>query len=173
MPTSASKGAGEPQQGCAESARRQAQCPSAVRGQGDRQVLRLLYGSAGFGWSLVRTARKSVTVICDFYSLIRLHFIPCLGSRADGTKSHRRWAVVSGAMDGIGEAYAEELARRGLNSTLTCRSGEKQLTVAKDIAGTYKVETDITVANFSRGLFYSGLREKLWDIINVNIALLV
>lgn len=42
------------------------------------------------------TARKSITVICDFYSLIRLHFIPRLGSRADLIKQYGRWAVVSG-----------------------------------------------------------------------------
>lgn len=42
------------------------------------------------------TARKSITVICDFYSLIRLHFIPRLGSRPDLIKQYGRWAVVSG-----------------------------------------------------------------------------
>lgn len=42
------------------------------------------------------TARKSITVVCDFYSLIRLHFIPRLVSRADLIKQYGRWAVVSG-----------------------------------------------------------------------------
>lgn len=42
------------------------------------------------------TARKSITVICDFYSLIRLHFVPRLVSRADLIKQYGRWAVVSG-----------------------------------------------------------------------------
>lgn len=42
------------------------------------------------------TARKSITVICDFYSLVRLHFIPRLVSRADLIKQYGRWAVVSG-----------------------------------------------------------------------------
>lgn len=42
------------------------------------------------------TARKSITVICDFYSLIRLHFIPRLGSRPDLIKQYGRWAVISG-----------------------------------------------------------------------------
>ncbi|KAG8513141.1 Inactive hydroxysteroid dehydrogenase-like protein 1 [Galemys pyrenaicus] len=41
------------------------------------------------------TARKSITVVCDFYSLIRLHFIPRLVSRADLIKQYGRWAVVS------------------------------------------------------------------------------
>ncbi|KAI2579921.1 HSDL1 isoform 5, partial [Pan troglodytes] len=79
------------------------------------------------------TARKSITVICDFYSLIRLHFIPRLGSRADLIKQYGRWAVVSGATDGIGKAYAEELASRGLNIILISRNEEKLQVVAKDI----------------------------------------
>uniref|UniRef100_A0A2I3HKL3 Inactive hydroxysteroid dehydrogenase-like protein 1 n=1 Tax=Nomascus leucogenys TaxID=61853 RepID=A0A2I3HKL3_NOMLE len=96
------------------------------------------------------TARKSITVICDFYSLIRLHFIPRLGSRADLIKQYGRWAVVSGATDGIGKAYAEELASRGLNIILISRNEEKLQIVAKGI------DKDIGIL--------------LWDIINVNIA---
>ncbi|XP_032709747.1 inactive hydroxysteroid dehydrogenase-like protein 1 [Lontra canadensis] len=147
------------------------------------------------------TARKSITVICDFYSLVRLHFIPRLVSRADLIKQYGRWAVVSGATDGIGRAYAEELASRGLNIILISRSQDKLQTVAKDIADTYKVETEVIVADFSSGReIYDPIREalkdkdigilvnnvgvfypypqyftqvsedKLWDIINVNIA---
>uniref|UniRef100_A0A2K5PPS0 Inactive hydroxysteroid dehydrogenase-like protein 1 n=1 Tax=Cebus imitator TaxID=2715852 RepID=A0A2K5PPS0_CEBIM len=92
------------------------------------------------------TARKSITVICDFYSLIRLHFIPRLGSRADLIKQYGRWAVVSGATDGIGKAYAEELASRGLSIILISRNEEKLQ-------------------------YFTQLSEDtLWDIINVNIA---
>ncbi|XP_073081920.1 inactive hydroxysteroid dehydrogenase-like protein 1 isoform X3 [Manis javanica] len=147
------------------------------------------------------TARKSVTLVCDFYSLIRLHFIPRLVSRADLIKQYGRWAVVSGATDGIGRAYAEELASRGLNIILISRNQEKLQMVAKDIADTYRVETDIIVADFSNGReIYDPIREalkdkdigilvnnvgvfypypqyftqvsedKLWDIINVNMA---
>nr|XP_013014302.1 inactive hydroxysteroid dehydrogenase-like protein 1 isoform X1 [Cavia porcellus]XP_013014309.1 inactive hydroxysteroid dehydrogenase-like protein 1 isoform X1 [Cavia porcellus]XP_013014312.1 inactive hydroxysteroid dehydrogenase-like protein 1 isoform X1 [Cavia porcellus]XP_013014318.1 inactive hydroxysteroid dehydrogenase-like protein 1 isoform X1 [Cavia porcellus] len=147
------------------------------------------------------TARKSITVVCDFYSLIRLHFIPRLGSRADLIKQYGRWAIVSGATDGIGKAYAEELASRGLNIILISRNEEKLQNVAKNIADTYRVETDVIVADFSRGreiyhliqeavkdrdigilvnnvgvsypypqYFAQVSEDKLWDIINVNIA---
>lgn len=110
-------------------------------------------------------------------------------------------ACIVGATDGIGRAYAEELASRGLNIVLISRNQEKLQMVAKDIADTYKVETDIIVADFSSGReIYDPIREalkdkdigilvnnvavfypypqyftqvsedKLWDIINVNIA---
>ncbi|XP_048210987.1 inactive hydroxysteroid dehydrogenase-like protein 1 [Perognathus longimembris pacificus] len=147
------------------------------------------------------TARKSITVICDFYSLVRLHFVPRLGSRADLIKQYGRWAVVSGAADGIGRAYAEELASQGLNIILISGDKEKVQAVAKAIADAYRVETDVIVADFSRGReIYLPIREalkdrdvgilvnnvgvsypypqyftevaedKLWDIINVNVA---
>nr|KAF6410056.1 hydroxysteroid dehydrogenase like 1 [Rousettus aegyptiacus] len=93
------------------------------------------------------TARKSITVVCDFYSLIRLHFVPRLVSRADLIKQYGRWAVVSGATDGIGRAYAEELASRGLNIILISRNQEKL-----------------------QMYFTQVSEDKLWDIINVNIA---
>nr|KAF6406917.1 hydroxysteroid dehydrogenase like 1 [Molossus molossus] len=93
------------------------------------------------------TARKSITVVCDFYSLIRLHFVPRLVSRADLIKQYGKWAVVSGATDGIGRAYAEELASRGLNIVLISRNQEKL-----------------------QMYFTQVSEDKLWDIINVNIA---
>lgn len=108
---------------------------------------------------------------------------------------------VAGATDGIGRAYAEELASRGLNIVLISRNQDKLQVVAKDIADTYSVETDVIVADFSSGReIYDPIREalkdkdigilvnnvgvfypypqyftqvsedKLWDIINVNIA---
>ncbi|KAH9383421.1 hypothetical protein HPB48_024772 [Haemaphysalis longicornis] len=43
------------------------------------------------------------------------------------------WAVVTGASDGIGRAYCEELAARGLNIVLISRTLEKLEAVARDI----------------------------------------
>ncbi|XP_026508674.1 inactive hydroxysteroid dehydrogenase-like protein 1 isoform X2 [Terrapene carolina triunguis] len=146
-------------------------------------------------------ARKCFTLVCDSYSLIRLHFIPKLVSRADFVKQYGRWAVVTGSTAGIGKAYAEELASRGINIILISRSKEKLEAVAKDITETYKVETAVIVADFSKGReIYSSIKEalrdkdigilvnnvgvfytypeyftrlsedKLWEIVNVNIA---
>ena len=42
-------------------------------------------------------------------------------------------AVVTGATDGIGKAYAEELARQGLNIVLVSRSEEKLRATAQAI----------------------------------------
>jgi len=52
------------------------------------------------------------------------------------------WAIVTGATDGIGRAYAEELAALGLNVVLISRSLYKLKDVAADI-GKHK-QTNIT-----------------------------
>ncbi|XP_078699302.1 very-long-chain 3-oxoacyl-CoA reductase-like isoform X3 [Branchiostoma floridae x Branchiostoma belcheri] len=44
-----------------------------------------------------------------------------------------RWAVVTGSTDGIGKAYAEQLAARGLNIVLISRSKDKLEAVAAEI----------------------------------------
>ncbi|XP_058263711.1 very-long-chain 3-oxoacyl-CoA reductase-A isoform X2 [Hemibagrus wyckioides] len=44
-----------------------------------------------------------------------------------------KWAVVTGATDGIGKSYAEELARRGFSIMLISRSQEKLDDVAKSL----------------------------------------
>lgn len=52
-----------------------------------------------------------------------------------------RWAAVTGATDGIGRGYAEELAKQGLNILLISRSQSKLDTVAAEIEHMHGVET--------------------------------
>lgn len=56
------------------------------------------------------------------------------GSAKRRIDSYGRWAVVTGASDGIGRAYAEELARRGLDVVIVARSADKLAAAAKEIA---------------------------------------
>lgn len=71
---------------------------------------------------------------------------------------------LAGATDGIGKAYAEELASHGLNIILISQEEEKLQAVAKHIADTYRVETLVLVADFSRGReIYAPIREALRD----------
>ncbi|KFV44295.1 Hydroxysteroid dehydrogenase-like 1, partial [Gavia stellata] len=69
-----------------------------------------------------------------------------------------------GSTDGIGKAYAEELAKRGVNIILISRNKEKLEAVSKSITETYKVETDFIVADFSKGREpYPAIKEALKD----------
>ncbi|NXE10018.1 HSDL1 protein, partial [Lophotis ruficrista] len=97
------------------------------------------------------TVRKCVSLAFDTYSMLRLHVIPKLAGEVDLVKQYGKWAVVTGSTDGIGKAYAEELAKRGVNIILISRNKEKLEAVSRSISETYKVETDFIVADFSKG----------------------
>jgi short-subunit dehydrogenase len=59
------------------------------------------------------------------------------------------WALVAGASDGLGEAFAHELARRGLNVVLLARRAELLASVAADVERDHGVSTQIVVADLT------------------------
>ena len=74
------------------------------------------------------------------------------------------WAVITGASDGIGKAYAIELAKKGFKIGLVARNQEKLDSVGKEITEAYGVETKSVVFDFD-GLYteekVNELKEKL------------
>ncbi|XP_041883361.1 inactive hydroxysteroid dehydrogenase-like protein 1 isoform X2 [Corvus kubaryi] len=110
------------------------------------------------------TVRKCVSLAFDTYSALRLHVIPKLSGEIDLVKKYGKWAVVTGSTDGIGKAYAEELAKHGVNIILVSRNKEKLEAVSRSISETYQVETDFIVADFSKGReLYPAIKEALKD----------
>ncbi|XP_036440233.1 very-long-chain 3-oxoacyl-CoA reductase-B isoform X1 [Colossoma macropomum] len=71
------------------------------------------------------------------------------------------WAVVTGATDGIGKAYAEELARRGFSIVLISRTQEKLDEVAKAIESKYNVKSKTISADFGSVDIYSKIESGL------------
>ncbi|NXY00588.1 HSDL1 protein, partial [Centropus bengalensis] len=107
---------------------------------------------------------KCVSLAIDACGALRLHCVPKLGLGVDLVKQYGKWAVVTGSTDGIGKAYAKELAKRGVNIILISRSKEKLEAVAKSISETYQVETLFVVADFSKGREpYPAIKEALKD----------
>jgi len=77
-------------------------------------------------------------------------------------KSLGQWAVVTGATDGIGKAYARALAKKGLNIVLISRSLTKLEAVANEIEKESKVEVKIIDVDFTSDLsIYHKIKEKL------------
>ncbi|KAM9312172.1 uncharacterized protein PAF06_010089 [Gastrophryne carolinensis] len=75
------------------------------------------------------------------------------------------WAVVTGATDGIGKAYAEELARRGFDVVLISRSQEKLQRVANEIKQQHQHKTKIIQADFTGGPeIYPQIEKSLKDL---------
>ncbi|XP_052865828.1 very-long-chain 3-oxoacyl-CoA reductase [Anopheles cruzii] len=81
------------------------------------------------------------------------------------------WALITGATDGIGKAYAQALAKKGLNVILVSRTLSKLEDVAKEIETEYKVRTMVIDADFTGGAeIYEKIRSR---IENLDIGVLV
>ncbi|XP_067136829.1 inactive hydroxysteroid dehydrogenase-like protein 1 [Centruroides vittatus] len=118
-------------------------------------------------------------------------------------KKFGRWAVVTGATDGIGKAYGRELASRGLNVVLISRNLERLKKTAEELEKSFGVDTLVIQADFFGADVYSSIRDrlrgidvavlvnnvgvmydtperlldvperKLWELININVASVV
>jgi 17beta-estradiol 17-dehydrogenase / very-long-chain 3-oxoacyl-CoA reductase len=64
-------------------------------------------------------------------------------------KKYGKWAVVTGCTDGIGKAYAEKLAKKGLNVVLISRSLDKLNELSESIKSKYNVDTLVISADFT------------------------
>lgn len=75
------------------------------------------------------------------------------------------WAVVTGSTDGIGRAYALELAKRGINIVLISRNQKKLDDVALEISSRHLVETKTIAVDFSKGKdVYDIIKKELDDV---------
>lgn len=83
-------------------------------------------------------------------TLWRKLIAPNLGMGVD-VASQGRWAVVTGATDGLGKAFAQALADKGLDIVLVSRSIQKLEDVANEIKQTYGVETKVVEADLTEG----------------------
>ncbi|XP_051919267.1 very-long-chain 3-oxoacyl-CoA reductase-B isoform X1 [Hippocampus zosterae] len=100
--------------------------------------------------------------VCSVYRLLAGIKVWVLGNgRLVSPAKLGKWAVVTGATDGIGKAYAEELARRGFAIVLISRSQEKLDEVSKAIESKYGVETKTITADFSSVNIYSQIEDAL------------
>ncbi|XP_066445425.1 very-long-chain 3-oxoacyl-CoA reductase-like [Eleutherodactylus coqui] len=81
--------------------------------------------------------------------------------RTDVTQ-YGQWAVVTGATDGIGKAYALELAKRGMDVVLISRTMEKLERVAAEIEKESGCKIKCIQADFTNGShIYRKVQEEL------------
>ncbi|KAM4017464.1 inactive hydroxysteroid dehydrogenase-like protein 1, partial [Anomaloglossus baeobatrachus] len=111
------------------------------------------------------TVRKCLQLLSGCYSLIKQQVFPVLFSNTNTILKYGEWAVVTGSSDGIGQAYAEELASHGVNIILLGRNIQKLQNVSEAIISTYGVKTRIIVADFNKGLeVFPSIKEALEDV---------
>ncbi len=97
-------------------------------------TLYVLYKVAVFVWNLTR-----------YYGPVKA----ALSKRKD-LKLAGDWAIITGGTDGIGKAFAEELAHDGLNIFLVSRNAEKLTKVAEELEGKFHIETKTFAADFTK-----------------------
>ncbi|CAD5116845.1 DgyrCDS5689 [Dimorphilus gyrociliatus] len=79
-------------------------------------------------------------------------------------KACGEWAVVTGATDGIGKAYACQLAERGMKICLISRNPKKLARVAKELESQYNVETKTIAADCCKTDIYETIDDELKEI---------
>jgi len=83
-----------------------------------------------------------------------------------------KWAVITGATDGIGKAYAKAFAKKGISVVLISRTEEKLKAVAKELEESYGVETKIVICDYSN--FDKTARDKVrGELADLDIGILV
>nr|XP_012317356.2 testosterone 17-beta-dehydrogenase 3 [Aotus nancymaae] len=76
-------------------------------------------------------------------------------------KAFLLFTVITGAGDGIGKAYAFELAKRGLDVVLISRTLEKLQVIGAEIEQTTGSSVKIIQADFTKDDIYEDIKEKL------------
>ena len=74
------------------------------------------------------------------------------------------WAFVAGASDGIGEAFAREIAARGVNVVLLARREDVLERVAASIREECEVDTRIVVADLTASDFETRVAQRTADL---------
>ncbi|XP_063587268.1 very-long-chain 3-oxoacyl-CoA reductase-like [Penaeus indicus] len=75
-------------------------------------------------------------------------------------QTYGKWAIVTGCTDGIGKAYAFELAKNGMNIILISRTAEKLQNVASEIGRKFGVKTEKVQVDFNLGKEIYSVIEK-------------
>ncbi|XVF85121.1 hypothetical protein PTKIN_Ptkin17bG0092900 [Pterospermum kingtungense] len=101
-------------------------------------------------WLLLLSFLGFLTFLKHSISLLNWVFTTFFRAPKDLTNKYGSWALITGATDGIGKAYACQLARRGLNLILVSRNFDKLKTVSAEIQAEFPhTKTKIVVHDFS------------------------
>ncbi|XP_067656067.1 very-long-chain 3-oxoacyl-CoA reductase-like [Haliotis asinina] len=110
---------------------------------------------------VLATAYVALKIFKWEYDFLKEYFLgPALGLSAN-VKKAGPWAVVTGCTDGIGKAYAEQLAKKGLNIVLMSRTQSKLDDLAKDLESRFQIQTRVIAVDFTQPEIYSKIEREL------------
>lgn len=84
--------------------------------------------------------------------------------RGPFVERYGRWAVVAGASEGLGAAFAEALAARGMGLVLLARRADVLETVAADLRARHRVEVRPIACDLADAAFAARLGEACADL---------
>src|SRR5690349_25102904 len=93
-----------------------------------------------------------------------------MAKHADFARRYGSWAIVAGASEGIGAAYAEELAARGLNLILIARRKELLESLASKLSQQHSIKTRTIALDLSAAFAGDQILQNVGDL---QIGLLV
>src|SRR6266545_740508 len=117
-----------------------------------------LYTNFGTNFSSIAGCRTNVS------------WLILMADKVDFSARYGSWAIVAGASEGLGAAYAGELASRGLNLILVARRSELLQALASHLSKKYNVEIKTIVADLSA---LDAAKQILRDTNELEIGLLV
>ena len=84
------------------------------------------------------------------------------------------WAIITGASDGLGKGFAEELAKDGFNIILIARNKDKLDKAALSLKEfNPKIQTRVIVADFKEAHNRDFLKKELTELQSLDISMLV
>uniref|UniRef100_UPI0037E7BBA2 inactive hydroxysteroid dehydrogenase-like protein 1 n=1 Tax=Semicossyphus pulcher TaxID=241346 RepID=UPI0037E7BBA2 len=95
------------------------------------------------------TASRAVILLRDCCMLVRVHFLPRMIPTKKLTQRFGDWAVVYGGSEPVATAYAEELARHGINIIFVTQDHTSVRDTSASLSQSYGVETVVVLADFS------------------------
>jgi len=105
-------------------------------------------------------------IFVQIFQIIMRYTKPGLDLQTQGS-----WAIVTGATDGIGRGFCQQLGKQGMNVILVSRSPEKLEIAAKEIEETFDVKTKILAIDFTKD---KDIQERVEaEIKDLNIGVLV
>ncbi|CAM8885825.1 unnamed protein product [Rhodiola kirilowii] len=123
-------------------------------------------------WLLALFSLGAIRVLKSSLALLNWVYVSFLRP-SKNLKKYGSWALVTGATDGIGKAFAFELAKKGLNLILVGRNPEKLKAVSDEILTKYaKVQIKNVVMDFS-GELDEGVKKIKDEIEGLDVGVLI
>ena len=80
-----------------------------------------------------------INIFIDILEGFKTYVVPMMLTKNDNfVQKYGKWAIVTGCTQGIGKAYAIELAKRGMNLVLISRNQKKLEELEKQLTDSYK-----------------------------------